>query len=1491
MKRLSNYLLIVLATLLMFGFTANTSAKETETEGTAFWFAIPWSNHYSTETARGSLSGNFFELWITSKVSTNIRLYDAHQTLIKSYTVVGGKYTAIPIPDDKMHVSDDDEKVIKNKAMYLEADDPISLIVYCAYYNTGEAYRVIPAQWLGTDYYTLNLFNDYLLFMSESNPRTTPNQILIVATEDQTEVEIYPAAETKKHVDAGEKISVTLNQGESYIVMSDTNYITAQYDETDLTGSHIVADKPIAVFSGHTKGTFPKFAPKYYGIRCDWGRNMLFDSMWPTNLLGKLYVTVPNSYLDREKHYQGLIAEEGGDMIRFVATQPNTIVYQMKKDSSGWAKLGTIKKAGQWLSINTEKEPQYYKTSAPCLVGQYAKSSQWWPGGSVHYKEGDANSKEDELMNPSEVGQGQLYAVTPTEQWANYSGFVSPVGVINWFNLIFKTGEESHISMNGTPITELYGSAIKKIKGSPYSYVSQPSSTGGNYVVSDKSDVLFSVYAYGDLDAYKNGFAYGYPTTVNYFQPCADSIHLEAELNCNVLTGTLTAVDLQTDTSCASIQSFKYEVSTRHNAKFSSEVKPGQTSGDFTVTFSDENSEGYIKLIGVTKSGASVSKEFYYYPEVLTANPDKVQYGLLEAGQSKDIDVVLTNGGSKDIHVKRLYLKNSDPTFTILTSPVNDFTIAAGESKTYTIRAEVNATDAVASDELYAELDCTEPKLATLTVSSGDPNITMNDLEWKNIPVGQNYQQTKEVIITNNGSNPCYITGYTLAKTDDTHFTFTGNVANATPDNPVAIAANGGTETLYVTYDHLNESGVNHTQTFTVTSPNTTKTKLYSVWNGNAINASLAISSYDWGAQRVIDDWNRTENGINNYSATVTVTNGGTDDINISNVYLYNTDTKTAYTDGIFSIDQSDLTSLVNNGLAAGSSKDLKVYFAPTAQTDYSCNIQVLGVFAGETKESNIGILEGKGKQPHVQAYDADFGRLNLQEVTDTTVNVQFDAITPVTGEYAMDLQVVGLRITGTDAAKFDFMNGFTVPSKSNPVTVKAGETYEVPVTFTPQDPNDVGYNAQLEIVTDAPATDDNIAALIGRAFDYGQSTTDLLYPVTYITTTRTGSTVTFKNQGSTKLYIVKSLYSSIEDAVANSGESGSFDITKIYVDSDPNTSIDKYASTIEIPVNATLVTEFNFTPTEVKEYTGKLHYTYTVEDPASDVQYDAYSTMRGSGKDYHAVIEIPTGYKAKPGETAYYSNGGEKDSYAEMKFYPASSETKELSDADIQGFSALFTFGSATYDKDAKHFYPEFDGNGNIDIITDGTMTNGWEVTSAKVLDDGYTLKVDMKNNSGKALSSSNDNVLFKFRLRGYLSKTGETIPFSPYILPDGQPASYTFVEEIDGDGEILTVCVDSMRLIEYTGQDYSLTNVTPNPVVTDGTIGFTVPIECPVLLEVFDETGAKVKTLVNNEMKTPGTYQTTFDANALGLTSGTYTYRIQMGPFVQTKTMVITK
>ncbi|WP_340106251.1 cohesin domain-containing protein [Rhodohalobacter sp. 8-1] len=78
------------------------------------------------------------------------------------------------------------------------------------------------------------------------------------------------------------------------------------------------------------------------------------------------------------------------------------------------------------------------------------------------------------------------------------------------------------------------------------------------------------------------------------------------------------------------------------------------------------------------------------------------------------------------------------------------------------------------------------------------------------------------------------------------------------------------------------------------------------------------------------------------------------------------------------------------------------------------------------------------------------------------------------------------------------------------------------------------------------------------------------------------------------------------------------------------------------------------------------------------------------------------------------------------------------------------------------------------------------------------------------------------------------------------------------------------------------------PNPFNPTTTIQFGLPEAGDVSLEVFDMTGRRVATLVN-ENKSAGWHNVTFDAS--NLASGMYIYRIQSGNFISTRKLTLIK
>jgi hypothetical protein len=86
----------------------------------------------------------------------------------------------------------------------------------------------------------------------------------------------------------------------------------------------------------------------------------------------------------------------------------------------------------------------------------------------------------------------------------------------------------------------------------------------------------------------------------------------------------------------------------------------------------------------------------------------------------------------------------------------------------------------------------------------------------------------------------------------------------------------------------------------------------------------------------------------------------------------------------------------------------------------------------------------------------------------------------------------------------------------------------------------------------------------------------------------------------------------------------------------------------------------------------------------------------------------------------------------------------------------------------------------------------------------------------------------------------------------------------------------------------DFSLHQNYPNPFNPTTKIKYQIPELSFVTIKVFDVLGNEIATLVNEE-KTLGRYEVEF--NASEYPSGIYFYRLQAGPFVESKKMVLMK
>lgn len=100
-----------------------------------------------------------------------------------------------------------------------------------------------------------------------------------------------------------------------------------------------------------------------------------------------------------------------------------------------------------------------------------------------------------------------------------------------------------------------------------------------------------------------------------------------------------------------------------------------------------------------------------------------------------------------------------------------------------------------------------------------------------------------------------------------------------------------------------------------------------------------------------------------------------------------------------------------------------------------------------------------------------------------------------------------------------------------------------------------------------------------------------------------------------------------------------------------------------------------------------------------------------------------------------------------------------------------------------------------------------------------------------------------------------------------------------------------------ENTPRSFELFQNYPNPFNPATVISYQVPVASHVILKVYDILGRETATLVD-EIKQPGVYQVRFSSYdqrfgtpAAQFSSGVYLYRLQAGPFTQSKKMILIK
>lgn len=422
------------------------------TEGKEFWvvFQKNFRDYTENQSTRALEPAEplFLELFITS--SKAVRGYVEIEGIgfRRDFSLPAGEVISIKI-DSAAQLTSSEE--IEKLGVHIVADQAVAVYGLSHRHQTTDTYLAYPIDVLGTTYRAIGykwLAKDLM------------SQMAVIATEDDTHVKITPSTRTLGGRPANQPFTVTLNKGEAYQVIPYFDVNKA----SDLTGSLIESDKPVAVFSGHNCAYVPDVAYK----AC----NILVEQIPPVQSWGRQF-------------YVGTLAGRSASVIRVMAAEDGTEVFE---NNSMVAQLD----AGEFYENPNLNRNTMLTANHPILVAQFSK------GFTV---------PDPTTGRADSVGDPMMIMVAPTEQFLSSYRFATPVkgSWQHYINIVAPTESLGSLRLNGEAINP---ARFQKFGISRYS-VAQLLIPYGTYSITGNKP--FGLYSYGFgyadkiYDAYGNG--------------------------------------------------------------------------------------------------------------------------------------------------------------------------------------------------------------------------------------------------------------------------------------------------------------------------------------------------------------------------------------------------------------------------------------------------------------------------------------------------------------------------------------------------------------------------------------------------------------------------------------------------------------------------------------------------------------------------------------------------------------------------------------------------------------------------------------------------------------------------------------------------------------------------------------------------------------------------------------------------------------------------
>ena len=446
----------ILLLLAILSGCFNLYSQDKSNKGKEFWLGYGYNSWFFVPDGALPPNSQELNLYLTTEAAATVTVSIPNTGWSQTRNIPANTVDAsVLIPKTGANDARITAEGLSNRAVHIVSDTPI--VVFAHMYNTqtSGATMLIPVETYGYKYYSLNYSQ------SQSNSRvpysysnTTANGtnwyswFYVVASEDNTRLEITPSDTTQSGVLPGQTFTVNLNRGDVYNVMgklvSGGNQLWQA--SKDLTGSKVVSVPgndgnchPFALFSGSG------------GIRLCYydGGEVMMQQAFPTQSWGTRYLTyhmINNTNTDINDPFK--------NFYRIAVDDPATVVRR-----NGVPMTGLINNF--YYEIIDSTGGDYITADKPIMVAQYT------PGGNRCWNNSQFAYGDPEMIYLSPIEQGSKDALF----YANRKTFID----FNYLNVLVQSTGIPSLRIDGNPFDPVniithpnnpaYSVAIARITG------------------------------------------------------------------------------------------------------------------------------------------------------------------------------------------------------------------------------------------------------------------------------------------------------------------------------------------------------------------------------------------------------------------------------------------------------------------------------------------------------------------------------------------------------------------------------------------------------------------------------------------------------------------------------------------------------------------------------------------------------------------------------------------------------------------------------------------------------------------------------------------------------------------------------------------------------------------------------------------------------------------------------------------------------------------